>query len=281
MHRGARRAPIFKKDARCLLFLDLLDSITHAFEIEIHVYSLMPDHYHLLIRSRHGNLSRAMRYLNATYTQRVNLMERWDGHVFRGRFRSQLVQDETTLPYLLAYIHLNPLKAGLISRLQSQGWTSHRAYLGRDPLPSWLVTDYFEIVFVDTDALHTYVLDLHRGKLSWPEHMAEESGWLNAQSKTAVKKTAENPESRFMTSDAVLDKVSSLTGVNLQGLRTATFGPRANPARRFAVWALKHGTASTHAEIGRRLNMSANQVAHVLRRLNTEEAPISVWFAAW
>jgi putative transposase len=154
MHRGARREPIFKKDAHCNLFLDLLCDITSLYEVEIHAYSLMPNHYHLLLRSRHGNLSRAMKHLNAAYTQRVNLMERWDGPIFRGRFRSQLVKEETSLPHVFAYIHLNPLKAGLITRLQSHGWTSHRAYIGRETAPTWLATYYFESVFDDAERLH-------------------------------------------------------------------------------------------------------------------------------
>jgi hypothetical protein len=53
-----------------------------------------------------------------------------DGPIFKGRFRSQLIRDESHLPYLLAYIHLNPLKAGLVTRLYSHGWTSHRARAG-------------------------------------------------------------------------------------------------------------------------------------------------------
>lgn len=281
MHRGARREPIFKKNEHCLLFLELLDTISYQFEIEVHAYSLMPNHYHLLVRSRHGNLSKAMKYLNATYTQRVNLLERWDGPVFRGRFRSELVQDETNLPYLLAYIHLNPLKAGLITRLQSHGWTSHRAYLGRDPLPDWLVTDYFESVFEDNDALHAYVLDLHRGKRTWPEKMAMDSGWLNISSPAAAKQISQNKETRFIWADEALDKVTRITGINRKGLQTAEYGPAANPARRFAVWALKRYTPLPQREIGRMLKMSESQVSHVLRRLRRKEPPISEWISEW
>ncbi|MDD5308546.1 MAG: transposase [Deltaproteobacteria bacterium] len=113
------------------MFLDLLGEMAARHEIEVHAYSLMPNHDHLLLRSLHGNLSRGMRRLNADYTQRVNRIHGWDGPVFRGRFRSELVRDEPSLPYVLAYIHLNPLRAGLVTRLQSERWTSHRAYNGR------------------------------------------------------------------------------------------------------------------------------------------------------
>jgi putative transposase len=143
MHRGARREPIFLHDEHCLLFLELAESVVQKYEVEFHGYSLMPNHYHILARSRHGNLSDAMGFLNGRYTQRVNRLHRWDGPVFRGRFTSKLVRDETSLPYILAYIHLNPLRANLVTRIDSRCWTSMRAYLGRKGEPDWLVKKYF------------------------------------------------------------------------------------------------------------------------------------------
>lgn len=281
MHRGARRAPIFKKDAHCHLFLDLVENAVDDFEIEVHAYSLMPNHYHLLLRSVHGNLSQAMRQLGAEYTRRANLLESWDGPIFRGRFHSQLIEDESSLPYVMAYIHLNPLKANLVTRLHSHAWTSHRTYLGRDTRPPWLTTSYFEAVFEDPDVLHSYVLDLHRGKVSWPERMAMDSGWLAEAGERAANEARGSAETRFMTSDEALARIGEITGATARELRRTERGPRANPARRFAVWALKKGTLLTHREIGGLMGMSPQQVAHVLRRLDTKADPISGWISAW
>ena len=143
MHRGARREPIFLDNEHCLLFFELVESLIRKYEVEIHGYSLMPNHYHLLLRSRHGNLSDAMRFLNGRYTQQINQRRRWDGPVFRGRFTNKLVQDETRLPYILAYVHLNPLRANLVTRIDSKCWTSMRAYLGRRGEPDWVTKTYF------------------------------------------------------------------------------------------------------------------------------------------
>jgi REP element-mobilizing transposase RayT len=281
MHRGARRAPVFTDDAHCLLFLEALGDAVQAFEIEIHAYSLMPNHYHLLVRSRHGNLSRAMRRLNATYTQRLNRLQRWDGPVFRGRFRSQLVSNEKSLPYVMAYIHLNPLKAGLITRLQSYGWTSHRTYLGRETAAPWLTTEYFETIFGDPSALHAYVLGLHRGTLSWPEKMEMDSGWLEETGERATKALAPRGATRFVSAGEALRRVEKITGADHGRLRCAEMGPRANPARRFAVWALREGTLMTHREIGVALGMTEGQAAQVLRRLNAKIEPMRSWIATW
>jgi REP element-mobilizing transposase RayT len=283
MHRGARRAPIFTKDEHCLLFLDCIKTAVEETELEIHAYSLMPNHYHLLTRSRHGNLSNAMRKLNALYTQRLNLIHRWDGPVFRGRFHSQPVKDETKLPYIMAYIHLNPLRANLVTRLQSECWTSHRAYIGRDQKPEWLTTRYFLDLFDGPEHLNEYVLALHRKSRPWPDEMSLEYGWIRftEDERKASKKKSSESETRFIDTKNAVKLICEVTGETEAVLRLAVMGPRANPARRFAVWALKQRTTLTHREIGRVLAMSADQIAHVLSRIRFARKPLKTWKAKW
>jgi len=95
------------------------------------------------------------------------------------------------------------------------------------------------------------------------------------------RKLESQVESRFMEVDKALERIRRTAGVNMHKLRKAERGPRANPARRFAVWALRNATQLTQAEIGDTLGMSSSQVAHVLRRLNAKEEPISSWIAEW
>src|SRR4051812_16842847 len=83
MHRGARRAPIFRDDEDCLLFLKGLEEAVDHHGLEVHAYALMPNHFHLLVRSPLGNLSKAMKHVTATFTLRANRRHRWDGPVFR------------------------------------------------------------------------------------------------------------------------------------------------------------------------------------------------------
>jgi len=88
-------------------------------------------------------------------------------------------------------------------------------------------------------------------------------------------------ETRFVDPRRALALVAEMTGASTAELRKATMGPRANPARRFAVWALKQRTRLTHEEIGRALSMPAGQVAHVLRRLKLDEEPFRTWVEGW
>lgn len=140
MNRGNGRQAIFRSEKHYQIFLDLLAEAVELWEIRVHAFSLLPNHYHLLIETPLANLSRAMRYINGVYTQRWNRLGRTDGHLFRGRYKAILVEEDTYLIELARYIHLNPVKAGLAEKPEKHPWTSHRYYLRNRGL-DWLSTD--------------------------------------------------------------------------------------------------------------------------------------------
>lgn len=140
MNRGLGRRQIFQSDDDRQRFLDLLGETFQIFQIEIHAYSLMDNHYHLLVHTPLGGLGRAMRHLNGIYTQRFNKALKTDGPLFRGRYKALLVESEEYLTELVRYIHLNPVKAGLCIDPKEHPWTSHVSYLQPKKKPSWLMT---------------------------------------------------------------------------------------------------------------------------------------------
>lgn len=142
MNRGNARQEVFLSQKDYETFLNLLGESVELWKIRIHAFSLLPNHYHLLIETPLGNLSRAMRHIDGVYTQRFNRTWKRDGHLFRGRFRAILVEEDAYLVGLLRYIHLNPVLAGLIKQPQEHPWTSHRNYLGGNKACSWLTTDF-------------------------------------------------------------------------------------------------------------------------------------------
>ncbi|HUT78334.1 MAG TPA: transposase, partial [Polyangia bacterium] len=111
MSRGARRAPIFRDDIHCGLFLDLLSGLPERFGVDVHGYALMPNHFHLMLESGRGRISNAMAWLLSRYTVQVNRLHRWDGPLLRGRFHNRMVWHEQHWLHLLAYLHLNPVRA--------------------------------------------------------------------------------------------------------------------------------------------------------------------------
>lgn len=147
MNRGARHQDIFFNDTHRTLFLELLRELFEDYGIETHAYCLMDNHYHLLLHTPFGNLSRGIRHLNGVYTQRFNRLEGFDGALFRGRYKAIVVDADNHLQQVSRYIHRNPLEANMIEDLESYAWSSYPAYLRRTKKPNWLaistVLSYF------------------------------------------------------------------------------------------------------------------------------------------
>ncbi len=114
MNRGAGRRIIFCNNEDRENFLRLLDDIHQRYHVETHAYCLMDNHYHLLLHTPHSNVSRALRHLNGVYTQMFNHSHGCDGPLFRGRFKSLLVENDCYLTRLSRYIHLNPVEAKMV-----------------------------------------------------------------------------------------------------------------------------------------------------------------------
>ena len=140
MNRGAGRKNIFLSDEDHLAFLSLLAEISETFHIEIHAYSLMGNHYHLLLHTPEGGLSRAIRHLNGVYTIRFNRRHKTDGPLFRGRYKARIVDTEEYLLELVRYIHLNPVQAGLCDNPVKHRWTSHGMYMKGNGNGHFLIT---------------------------------------------------------------------------------------------------------------------------------------------
>lgn len=285
MHRGARRAPIFQDDAHCLLWLETAEETVGRFGIEIHAWSLMPNHYHMLVRSPLGTLSRAMRHLNAAYTQRVNRIHRWDGPVFRGRFRSRLIEDERYQRYLMAYIHLNPVRAHLVHRPDEDGWTSYRQLVGLDPMNPWLSTGARDLLFGGAEQLGAFVRELQLRQQPWPEDLMPALAVARraASSPTDAPTPPPPPPEPQPDIRGTLARVRKTTGASLADLRRVSHGRGANPARRFAALMLMRLPGISDAEVARTLDMTLQQVANLRYRAQRQEVsePLAQWYATW
>src|SRR5579883_3263070 len=94
--------------------LELLAEATERFSLRIHAYVLMDNHFHLLLETPELNLSRSMQWLNVSYSVWFNRRHQRAGHLFQGRFKSVVVEDDAGWQEVARYIHLNPVRvAGL------------------------------------------------------------------------------------------------------------------------------------------------------------------------
>ena len=104
MNKGRRGETVFHVKDDYTNFIDLLIDATKIWNIRIAAFCLMPNHYHLLIQTPEANISRCMRHINGIYTQRYNRLHNSDGQLFRGRFKSILVDDGGRLASFAIFI---------------------------------------------------------------------------------------------------------------------------------------------------------------------------------
>src|SRR3990172_4154613 len=134
--RGNDRGDIFFSEADYKKFLSYLKKAKEKYGVVLHGYVLMTNHYHLLMETPEANLSKVMHYLNGSYTTYINVKRKRSGHLFQGRFKSITVDRDSYLGELSRYIHLNPVRAGIVAKPEDYPHSSYHAYLSgkRDDL---------------------------------------------------------------------------------------------------------------------------------------------------
>lgn len=137
--RGNRREDVFFQDADYELFLKKLFYYSKIYEVEIHSYCLMTNHFHLQLKTNLANISSFMRSFLTSFTILMNRRYNKSGHIFQGRYKSQLIESELYKNKLSRYIHLNPIKTASMKDksvseckqiIHDYKWSSFRNYIG-------------------------------------------------------------------------------------------------------------------------------------------------------
>ncbi len=140
MLRGNGGANIFFVDGDRYRFFLLMQEAIERYGFRVHAFCLMSNHIHLALQVGEIPLSRIMQNLSFRYTQWINWRTKKKGHLFQGRYKAVLVEEDEYLLQLVAYLHLNPVRAGMANSPPDYRWSSHRAYLGKEMIP-WLTCD--------------------------------------------------------------------------------------------------------------------------------------------
>jgi len=140
--RGNERKDIFKTQKDREQFLSYLESAADRYGAVIHAYCLMNNHYHLLLQTPRGNLSQIMRHINGAYTTYYNVKKQRSGHLLQGRYKALIVDKDAYAQELSRYIHLNPVRAGVVAKLEEYPWSSYRYYIHTGGKPTWLNTEF-------------------------------------------------------------------------------------------------------------------------------------------
>ena len=140
--RGNRKENIFYTDHDRLVFLRKLSETLRKYSIICYAYCLMDNHYHLFLKTPNANISEGMHYLNTSYTNWFKAEHAIVGVIFQGRYKSVLVDEDSYVKVLSAYIHLNPLRAGIVKDLSEYKWSSYLDYEGRKKSIERLDTEF-------------------------------------------------------------------------------------------------------------------------------------------
>lgn len=263
------------------LFVSVLEEMSDRFGIKIHAWVLMDNHYHILIETPGANLSKSMQWFGVTFTKRYNVRhQRW-GHLFQGRFKSILVQDDAYMFRLSCYIHRNPLRAGIVPRLKDYQWSSYRSYAYGAPSPTWLTTslilggmnknnphkDYRKRVQAYSGEQEKSSEDIQLGIVAGTMAFAKQI------KKQFLLNTphGEIPQQKLTRDDydvpVLLETASKILGCDLEAFKKATrIGKLDKTSRDLLVYLLWETGAFTNKEIGQHLGLTYSSVSYCVKR---------------
>ena len=281
MNRGKRREQIFTDKKDYSAFIDLIKDCVEMWNIRVVAYVLMGTHYHVLLQTPDANLSRCMRHINGVYTQSFNRTHGLDGPLFRGRYKSILVDSDAYLLELLRYIHRNPIEAGMVDRLESYQWSSYKGYLSRSEKWNWLHKKYVLKIFSNNknEALKEYKSfvkkeipeEINRilGSRKWPAVIGKES-FINWVKDTFFipKRHPEVPESKSLApgSQKIKEAVCRSYDINEEHLLISKRG-LTNEPRNTAIYLMRQLMGSKLEAVGREFGINNySSVSTVIER---------------
>jgi putative transposase len=185
--RGNRGCRIYADDYERKVFLTLLDRIAACHRWTCLSYCLMSNHYHLLVTIEEGGLSDGMRELNGQFASFTNVRHGFQGHLFRNRFWSELIETDAHLLETARYVVLNPVRAEICATPKGWRWNSYRACVGLAFAPAFLAVDEVLRCFGSTPpaARRTYAAFVRDGLAAGPPVSDTVTNYASATSASA------------------------------------------------------------------------------------------------
>lgn len=275
INRGVERRKIFGVSWDHDRFLRLCYMLKIRYSVSMYAYCLMPNHYHLFIRTRKANLHRFMQELNGSYSQYYNRRCARVGPLFQGRYRAIVVEGEEYGARVARYIHMNPVKARLVDRPEEYRWSSYAAYVGKER--GWLVDTGFLLGLYRGTRL-SRVNGFRRGTLGdkgdgYNPDKGLRGGVIAGSEKfwewlkeAAIPRRREERVSRWRE---LQDPSDSIGNSLMRRVRQLTDDGKLR--RKLFAYALKNGTGMKLKDIGKMTGMrSVYGVSKAVRRLEQE-----------
>jgi REP element-mobilizing transposase RayT len=270
--RGNARQDVFLTPGDRHFFYGLLAQGVGRFGYRVHAFCLMTNHLHLALQAGEEALSTGMQNLSFRYTRYLNARLGRVGHVFQGRYKAFLVDQDRYGLALVRYLHLNPVRAGIVREPAAYLWSSHRAYLGEQPLP-WLTTDW---------VLGQFALKAHPARFRFAAFVAQgrSEGHLAlfyggqddsrvVGEEDFVKKVLPKPtENRKPPSlPAIIAYVCKSASLREADLKTMRKGRSAARARALIGWLAMKSRAATLTQVAAHFHRELSTLSHAVSAL--------------
>lgn len=147
MSRGNRKSDIFQDEEDFYVYLMILRKTREKYPYSLYAYCLMTNHVHLQIETKDAEIWHIMRTINLCYTKYFNNKYNFIGHLFQGRYVAELIENDAYNIQASRYIHLNPVKAGMVASPIDYRWSSYGVYMGRvknDMVTDQKILSYFQ-----------------------------------------------------------------------------------------------------------------------------------------
>ena len=270
--RGNHQQDIFFSEADRQLLSHYVAAACERTGARIHAYCWMSNHIHLLIQVADAPLGAFMQRIGTRYARTIQARVPTTGHLFQNRYHALLVDVDRYFVALLRYIHLNPVRAGLVADPADYLWSSHGAYLGRTT-QEWLTTDFGLSYFASTEVqarerYQTFVMQalgasrdpqLTTPPRGEPRVLGDESF---AHRIARLPVTVVKPRGL----DEIVDEVCRELGVSLAELQSPSQLRRLSRARGQVTSRALAAGAATLSEVAKRLNRSASALTRIAER---------------
>jgi putative transposase len=281
--RGNEQRPIFRCDRDRKAFLVFLGQAVRRFGWSLTAWVLMTNHYHLVVQTPEPNLSRGMHWLNSVYAGWFNRVHKRSGHLFQGRFKAFLIDQETYFAEVLRYVVLNPVRAKMVEGPENYRWSSYRATAGLENAPEWLDLDaalplfggerapaqagYREFVLAKIgceDRLWDKLTNqLYLGTEDWTKTMRRQ---VESKPRSTDHPRAQRAVGRPKM-HMILGAVSKAAGETAASIRET----RGGILRRLAAWIGWHGGLVTLRSIAASLRLrSEGHISNLIKRCDRE-----------
>ncbi len=271
--RGNEQRSIFRDDLDRIEYLDRIAHYRERFRFQLLAYCLMTNHVHMAIRSGPVPLSRVMAGLHSSYTQWFNRRHARIGHLFQGRYKAFLVQEDRYLLALIRYIHLNPVNAGLVRSACDYRWSSDR-FFRRGRGPDWLDLDGGLAALGPTrhTAVRRYT-ELIEGTVASPsyEDLRAVDQTVKGEESFALQRfEAGNqlePQLRGLSEDRLIEVVARMRGLSKDDLTGPRKGGPVASARCLAAYIARRLARISTRRLARRFHRDDSSFVRPMARL--------------